>query len=130
MPTQTFDASTIHIRVNPEFRPNESSPEEHRYVFAYYITISNHSNDTVQLLERSWIVTDANQQVQRVQGKGVVGLQPVIAPGESFSYDSALLLETPFGTLEGAYTFRCQSDQSLFTTPIAAVTLAKPHSLH
>lgn len=130
MSANAFDATTIEIRVKPEFRAAESSPDEQRYVFAYYITITNHSADTVQLLERSWIVTDANQQVQRVQGKGVVGLQPVIPAGESFSYDSAVLLETPFGTLEGEYTFRCQSNQSLFTAPILAVTLAKPYSLH
>jgi ApaG protein len=130
MDAETPRSESIRITVTPEFRVNESSPESHRYVFAYYITITNHGQETVQLLERSWIVTDANQQVQRVQGKGVIGLQPLIAPGETFSYDSAVLLETAFGTLEGAYTFRCQKNQQLFNTPIPAVTLAKPKSLH
>lgn len=130
MDTETPISESIRITVTPEFRANESDPEGHRYIFAYYITITNHGQEAVQLLERSWIVTDANQQVQRVQGKGVVGLQPLIAPGESFSYDSAVLLETAFGTLEGAYTFCCQKTKRLFNTPIPAVTLAKPNSLH
>ncbi len=119
----------IKVVVTPEFQKDDSKPENKRFVFAYFIKITNHSEETVQLMERSWIVTDAEQQIQRVQGKGVVGQQPQLAPGETFTYDSAVMLETPFGTLEGAYTFQTATEDR-FDVSIPAITLAKPNSLH
>lgn len=119
----------IDINVTPEFQADDSSPERKRFVFAYNVIITNHSDTPIQLTERSWVVTDAEQQIQRVQGKGVIGQQPKLEPGEAFSYDSAVMLETPFGTLEGAYTFQT-ADKNTFDVPIPAITLAKPNSLH
>jgi len=121
--------SQIKVVVTPEFQADDSRPENKRFVFAYFVKITNHSEETVQLMERSWVVTDAEQQIQRVQGKGVVGQQPQLAPGETFTYDSAVMLETPFGTLEGAYTFQTATEDQ-FDVPIPAITLAKPNSLH
>ena len=119
----------IKVDVSPEFQADDSSPERKRFVFAYHVTITNHSDATIQLIERSWVVTDAEQQVQRVQGKGVIGQQPTLNPGETFRYDSAVMLETPFGTLEGAYTFQT-AEKETFDVAIPAITLAKPNSLH
>ena len=129
MTVDTSLKTQIEVLVRPEFQESESLPDSKRFVFAYYVTITNHSNENVQLIERSWVVTDAEQQVQRVQGKGVIGQQPHLAPGESFTYDSAVMLETPFGTLEGAYTFQTASNKQV-DVPIPAITLAKPNSLH
>ncbi|MBL4606718.1 MAG: Co2+/Mg2+ efflux protein ApaG [Pseudomonadales bacterium] len=119
----------IKVIVTPEFQADDSNPESKRFVFSYEVKITNHSEENVQLVERSWVVTDAEQQIQRVQGKGVVGQQPELAPGETFAYGSALMLETPFGTLEGAYTFQTTA-KDRFDVPIPAITLAKPNSLH
>jgi len=80
-----------------------SSTQNNRFVFAYKITISNQSDETVQLLSRHWIIQDANLKVEEIYGEGVIGEQPIINPGESYSYTSGAILETEIGTMEGRY---------------------------
>ncbi|HEY7055153.1 MAG TPA: Co2+/Mg2+ efflux protein ApaG, partial [Vicinamibacterales bacterium] len=78
----------IRVHVESEYAPERSQPSQRQWFFVYTITISNESSDTVQLLTRHWIITDGTGHVEQVQGPGVVGKQPVLAPGEAFTYTS------------------------------------------
>lgn len=80
-----------------------SNPKKHKYLFCYKIRISNESKQTVQLLNRHWIIIDSNSKIEEVQGPGVVGQQPILEPGQSHEYFSFCNLETNFGTMEGSY---------------------------
>ncbi|TAJ30330.1 Co2+/Mg2+ efflux protein ApaG [Bosea sp. (in: a-proteobacteria)] len=103
-----YRAETHGVRVTaePRFMEAESSHEQSRYFWAYAIEIVNLSGDVLQLLTRHWTITDGRGQVHEVSGEGVVGQQPVLRPGESFSYTSGCPLATPHGSMEGAYTMQ------------------------
>jgi ApaG protein len=103
--TTTSEAITRGIRVSVRARYSEqnSDPQGRQWVFLYTITIANESRVRVQLVERHWIITDANGEVEEVKGPGVVGKQPVLEPGQSFEYTSACPLKTPFGSMHGSY---------------------------
>jgi ApaG protein len=94
------------VRVDPQFLLEESRPEDGRYVWAYTIEIENHRPDAVQLISRFWRITDENGATQEVRGAGVIGQQPVIAPGGSFKYTSAAPLAAPSGMMMGAYSMQ------------------------
>lgn len=100
-----FTATTEGVRVTVEsaYLPEHSAPEDDRYAFAYFITISNEGTVRVQLKRRHWIITDGNGKVEEVEGPGVVGEQPVLDPGDSHRYTSGAVLATPVGTMEGSY---------------------------
>lgn len=85
------------------YLPKQSDPKKNRYVFSYTITISNNSSKACQLLSRHWVIQDANHKVEEVYGEGVIGEQPIIKPGEMYSYTSGAILETEMGTMEGRY---------------------------
>ena len=119
----------IDISVQTQFLEQESEPQSKRYVFAYTIEITNHSIEAIQLLNRYWKITDANNQVQEVTGEGVVGKQPEIQPGQSFSYSSGAVLETSAGMMEGHYEF-INNDQQRFQAAIPAFALIDPRQLH
>lgn len=93
----------ILVRVEPAFAESESDIEAGRYVWSYAIAVENHLEEPVQLLSRYWRITDAAGVTQEVRGQGVVGQQPVIAPGQSFSYSSAAPLNAPNGLMHGHY---------------------------
>jgi ApaG protein len=93
----------IEVTVQPNFMPERSSAEQSRYFWSYTITITNSSDETVQLRTRYWIITDASGRQQEVRGEGVIGEQPVIAPGESFEYTSGVPLSTASGFMTGRY---------------------------
>ena len=99
--TATTAGITVGVRVF--YLADESKPEDARYVFAYRVAISNGSTATVQLLRRTWRITDAYGRVLQVQGEGVVGEQPVLEPGESFEYTSGTPLATASGFMSGTY---------------------------
>lgn len=120
---------TIRIVTNPEYLADKSKPQEQRFVFAYTIEIINESEEPATLLGRHWFIHDANEQLQEVQGKGVVGEQPTIAPGESYRYSSGAILETETGTMEGSYQMVSESGQ-LFDAPIPMFALVPAHSWH
>ena len=122
-------AQSVDIQVSTQFLPQQSAPEHKRYAFAYTITISNRGKETIKLLNRHWIITDSEEQVQEVQGEGVVGQQPTLAPGESFEYTSGAVLETPAGTMQGSYQMLSESGE-LFDAPIATFSLIHPSALH
>ncbi len=122
-------APSILILPHPFYLADESAPEQAQYVFGYDISIENHGALTVQLLERYWLITDANGQSAEVQGPGVVGEQPFIAAGSRFSYQSSVSLKTPFGIMAGYYSFQDEQGQ-LFQVSIPTFTLAIPNLLH
>ncbi|PKO85736.1 MAG: Co2+/Mg2+ efflux protein ApaG [Betaproteobacteria bacterium HGW-Betaproteobacteria-12] len=125
------DPSKYRIEVDPvaQFIPDQSSPEDGRYLFAYTITIRNVGAVPAQLVSRHWIITDAHDTVQEVRGLGVVGKQPLLKPGESFQYTSGSQLGTPVGTMKGAYQMVAE-DGTHFEAQIPEFTLAMPRMLH
>ncbi len=120
----------IQIDVQTEYIEEQSDPETLRFVFAYHITISNHNDVSVQLLSRRWLITDGNEKTQEVIGEGVVGEQPVIEPGESYSYTSGTVLGTEVGSMQGHYDMVNLIDQQSFKAEIAPFTLAQTNALH
>ncbi len=117
------------VTVSPRFLPEQSDPENDKYLFAYTIRIVNSGQATAQLISRHWIITDANQHVEEVRGPGVVGEQPRLAPGEAFEYTSGCPLPTPFGSMKGSY--QCVADDgTAFEVPIPEFLLSVPRTLH
>ncbi len=119
----------IRVAVQTAYLPDQSLPDNNRYVFAYTITIANEGTVGARLLNRHWVITDANGRIQEVRGEGVVGQQPHLAPGESYQYTSGTALETPVGAMEGEYEML--DDQGVrFLAPIAPFSLRIPHSVN
>ena len=118
-------AQPIAIDVSTRYLDEQSEPDEGRYVFAYTIRITNRGERSAQLRRRHWVITDSNGKVQEVRGDGVVGEQPLLPPGESFEYTSGAIIETPVGTMQGAYLMH-RDDGEAFDAPIAPFTLAIP----
>ena len=116
---------SVRVRVRPSFVPEQSNPKAGRWFFSYRIRISNLSEQTVQLISRHWIITDASGSVEEVRGPGVVGEQPILQPGESFEYTSFCSLATPFGSMEGSYQMVAQ-DGVAFDAEIARFNLCEP----
>jgi ApaG protein len=131
MPQAMSDTITRGIRVQVEsfYDEDRSSPQESYYFFAYQVTITNLGEETAQLLSREWTITDANGQEQKVQGPGVIGEQPVLAPGDSFEYTSFCPLSTPVGTMHGSYRMMTGAGDS-FDAEIAPFSLAVPNSVN
>ena len=119
----------IRVQVLSEYAGDRSDPRNNQWFFLYTIEITNEGTDTVQLVSRHWIITDAEGRVEEVRGPGVVGQQPVLAPGESFSYTSGCPLTTPFGTMEGTYQM-ITANGSSFDAKIAPFTLSEPYTVH
>ena len=126
------DTTTRGIRVQVEsfYDEDRSSPQESYYFFAYRVRISNLGHDKVKLVSRQWVITDANGEVQQVQGPGVVGEQPVLAPGEGFEYTSFCPLATPVGTMQGSYQMVLPGNGETFDAVIAPFSLAVPHAVN
>lgn len=119
----------VRVVVASNYLAAQSSPKEKRYVFAYNVRIANESKETVQLQNRHWIITDADGKVQEVRGAGVVGVQPALQPGQSFSYTSGCILETIRGTMRGTYDF-VRKDGEHFDVEIGSFVLELPQSLN
>ncbi len=119
----------IRVKVQSQYVPERSAPESNQWFYAYTVQIQNEGDETVKLLGRHWIITDANGQVQEVVGEGVVGEQPVLAPGETFQYTSACPLHTSFGTMHGSYQMTRQNGSD-FEVEIAPFSLTQPYTIH
>lgn len=119
----------IDVEVRTRFLPEQSTPDERRFVFAYTIRIHNAGRVAARLLSRHWLITDDDGKVQEVRGEGVVGEQPWLRPGDDFEYTSGAVLETPLGTMQGSYQMLAD-DGTTFDAPIAAFTLSVPRILH
>jgi ApaG protein len=132
MPTQPFalapvsEAVThdIKVEVLSRYSAENSGPGE--WVFEYTIRITNLGRETVQLITRHWIITDALERTREVQGPGVVGKQPVLAPGESFQYSSWCPLKTPTGMMHGTYQM-VGANGATFDIEIAPFALKAPY---
>jgi ApaG protein len=93
----------ITVRVAVSFLAEQSDPVSNRWFWSYHVRIENGSDMAVQLLSRNWRIVDGRAKVHEVQGEGVVGEMPLIAPGGSFDYVSGCPLDTPSGSMSGSY---------------------------
>jgi ApaG protein len=116
----------IAVSVEPTYLETRSSPESSQYFWAYRVTIENQGRETVQLLSRHWMITNARGELTEVKGPGVVGEQPVLKPGESFEYTSGAPLDTPSGLMGGAYQMEAESGE-LFDIEIQTFSLDRPN---
>ncbi len=121
------DTTTRGIRIQVEsiYVEERSDPQESYFFFAYHVVISNVGRETAQLMSREWIITDSDGNVERVEGDGVVGEQPLLAPGQVFEYTSFCPLRTSMGSMQGSYLMRPAGGES-FRAEIAPFTLAVP----
>jgi len=125
------DAVTQGVRVEVLSRhsPEHSRPDQDEWIFQYTVRITNQGSEPVQLLSRHWIITDALEHTEEVQGPGVVGEQPVLAPGESFKYSSMCPLKTPTGMMRGTYQM-IRRDGTQFDIEIAPFGLRARSPVH
>jgi ApaG protein len=126
---QTSEAVTNGIRILVTSKFLHAKAQEQRWYFSYSVRISNEGSETVQLVSRHWIITDGSNQVEEVKGRGVVGHQPTLAPGESFEYTSGCPLKTPFGSMRGTYQM-VKTDGNGFDVEIAEFALTEPYTVH
>ncbi len=125
--TQTAVTRDISVSVETQYLENDSDPDEHYFVWAYRITIENRGDEIVQLLTRHWQITDAMGRLQEVRGEGVVGEQPILEPGGSFTYSSGTPLSTASGFMLGSYNMKNQ-DGERFDIKVPAFSLDCPHA--
>ena len=131
-PTTQDENQEIVVRAVSTFREDESDlshATDKKYVFAYQIEIENRGSRTVQLMSRHWWITDARQDVREVEGEGVVGQHPVIAPGQIFTYSSWCVLPTPSGWMRGSYSMVATGGATLEVS-VPTFSLATPHALN
>jgi len=119
----------IRVEVIAQHSPENSRPSQGEWVFQYTVRITNQSQDTVQLLSRHWVITDAADHVEEVRGPGVVGAQPVLPPGESFKYSSWCPLKTPTGMMHGTYQMAGPNGKR-FDIEIAPFALRARYTVH
>lgn len=127
--TENNERYHVEVSVESMFVPEQSDPDNQRWVFAYFVRIINRGTLTVRLLTRHWIITDGEERVREVHGEGVVGEQPDLVPGFEYVYQSGVILDTAVGTLQGSYQMLA-TDGACFDAPIEAITLAAPQALH
>jgi ApaG protein len=123
----TSTTRAIRVSVKTFFLPDQSKPAEGKFFWAYQVRIENQGAETVQLLRRTWNITDGRGGVQKVQGKGVVGKQPVLGPGEAFEYTSGTPLDTPSGIMAGTYHMVVTGTGEAFDAEVPAFSLDSPH---
>jgi ApaG protein len=133
MPSSEAITRNIRVRVQSQYDPSRSSPQQSRWFFLYTVKITNEGPDTVQLMSRHWVITDGMGKVEEVIGPGVVGNQPVLAPGQSFEYTSGCPLTTPFGSMHGTYQMvkrgaAIKQGEEQFEIEIAPFTLTEPYT--
>jgi ApaG protein len=119
----------VRVEVESQYAPEHSLPSQHEWFFHYTVRISNQGHETVQLLNRHWIISDAAGNTEEVKGKGVVGEQPVLRPGESFQYTSGCPLKTSTGVMRGTYEMVTE-DGDRFDVEIAPFALHEPYTVH
>lgn len=125
-----YEARTrdVLVRVAPAYMAEQSRPEEGQWLWSYVVEIENHGTQTVTLMSRHWIITDALNRVEEVQGPGVVGEQPVLGPREAFRYNSGCPLTTPSGSMRGTYQMVTAAGEA-FDVEIPAFSLHLPGAL-
>jgi ApaG protein len=118
----------VRVRIAPSYAPEASDPEQSQFTWAYDVDLENRGTETVQLVARCWIITDARNRVEEVRGAGVVGEQPILKPGAGFRYRSACPLRTSSGSLRGSYTMVTQGGRR-FEAEIPHVSLHLPDAV-
>ena len=121
--------NSVRVEVESRFAPEHSQPFQNEWFFHYTVRIANEGEDTVQLLTRHWIITDATGHTEEVKGAGVVGEQPVLRPGESFQYTSGCPLKTSTGVMRGTYQMVADEGEQ-FDAEIAPFALTLPHAMN
>jgi ApaG protein len=126
----TSEATTrgVKVAVEARYSPDHSDPARREWFFLYSVRITNSGTDTVRLVSRHWIITDASGNVEEVRGPGVVGHRPVLPPGESFEYTSGCPLRVPFGSMHGTYQMVTEGGEH-FDAEIAPFALSEPGSI-
>jgi ApaG protein len=122
--------NSVRVEVESQYAPEHSQPFQSQWFFYYTVRITNESDEAVQLLSRYWIITDANGVIEEVRGPGVVGEQPVLAPGESFQYTSGCPLKTSTGVMHGTYQMVFTESGDHFDVEIAPFALHEPYTVH
>jgi len=130
MTDQAAKSSQVEVKVEPNFiRHDADKDKDEKFIFNYRVTITNHNQNNIQLLTRAWIITDGNAKVSEVKGKGVVGEQPIITPGESYHYTSGCVFPTPIGFMQGSYGMLDIEMEQTFTVSIPIFRFEKEDTL-
>ncbi|MGJ7029808.1 Co2+/Mg2+ efflux protein ApaG [Niabella hirudinis] len=116
----------IHVNVEVFFQPEYSNALQSEFMFAYRISLENYNAFSVKLLRRSWYIFDSNGSYRQVEGEGVVGVQPVLAPGESYQYMSGCNLRSEMGKMKGSYEMENQNSHQLFSVEIPEFEMIAP----
>ncbi len=116
--------------VKTQYREKMSDPFKNHFFFSYEITVTNHSDQPVQLLSRHWDISDGNGEYREVEGPGVIGLQPVIEPGKSFTYESGCNFVSRVGQMKGFYVMRRITDGTTIIVDIPAFTMMTPELMN
>ena len=124
-----YSATTrdIQVSVRTFFLPDQSKPAEGKFFWAYQVRIENQGAETVQLLRRTWKITDGRGRIQQVHGDGVIGKQPTLAPGQAFENTTGTPHDTPSGIMQGAYQMTVSDTGEAFDVGIPAFSLDSPH---
>jgi ApaG protein len=128
----SMPASTTHdvrVHVETQYQPDQSNPVTGDFLFAYRITIENNSGHIIQLLRRHWFIFDSSGETREVEGEGVVGVQPILKPGEAHAYISACNLKSDIGKMSGIYLFERLHDGHYFEVEIPEFTMMVPQRL-
>ena len=120
----------VKVSVRTQYQPDYSNPAQEHFVFTYKIIIENCSEHTIKLLRRHWFIYDANSGIREIEGEGVVGLQPILEPGESHEYVSGCNLKTDIGKMSGAYLMERVRDGKKFNVTVPAFCLIVPYRLN
>ena len=129
MSTSEATTNGVQVEAAARFSAEHSAPHLAQWFFLYTIRITNLSDETVQLVARHWVITDATGKVEEVRGPGVVGEQPVLEPGEAFEYTSGCPLQTPFGFMRGRYEMLAPAGGRRFEAEVAPFELRQPSSV-
>lgn len=119
----------LKVIVQARYVEAQSNPEQNQWMFAYLVNIINDGDVSTQLISRTWLITNSQGEEQRVEGPGVIGEQPRLEPGESFSYTSACPLDTSVGSMHGTFSMR-DDDGTTWEAEVAPFTLSTPYALN
>jgi ApaG protein len=126
----TITSQGVQISVETYYQADYSNPTNHEYMFAYRMSIENQNHFTVKLLRRHWFIVDTNGEHREVEGEGVVGLQPVLQPGEHFQYVSGCNLRSEMGKMYGSYQMENQNNKQIFAVQIPMFEMIAPFKMN
>ncbi|MBV69821.1 MAG: Co2+/Mg2+ efflux protein ApaG [Myxococcales bacterium] len=129
MSTSQYTTQSVTINVTSRYVTERGEEDAAHYLYAYKVHIKNEGETAVKLLSRHWVITDSNEQIEEVWGPGVVGEQPLLGQGETFTYSSACILKTPQGMMHGHYEM-LRRGGDVFQAKIAPFTLSQPLKIH